>query len=84
MLDSINLDIKKRFYEAFDKLAEMGMLSSKTAFFAEYKVEKNNFNKARYMDNRRIDVRLLGIIVEKYNVSAYWLLTGKGKMFGNR
>ncbi|WP_278752604.1 hypothetical protein [Alistipes putredinis] len=84
MLDKTNLDIKQRFYEAFDKLAEIGMLQSKTAFYAEYNVDKNNFNNARHMDNRRIDVRLLGIIVEKYNVSAYWLLTGNGKMFGNK
>lgn len=84
MLDKLNLDINRRFYEAFDKLAEAEVLGSRNGFFAEYSIDKRNFNAIRTSDSRRVDARLLSILVSKYNVSAHWLLTGEGKMFGSK
>lgn len=82
MIDKINLEINRRFYEVFDKLAEAEVLGSRNSFFAEYSIDKRNFNAIRTSDSRRVDARLLSILVSKYNVSAHWLLTGEGKMFG--
>lgn len=84
MIDSINLDINRRFFEAFDKLSEVGIFGSKNRFFTEYGIDKRNFDSVRGSDNRRVDTRVLAILVSKYNVSAHWLLTGEGRMFGNK
>lgn len=82
MVDRINIDINRRFYEAFDKLASAGIFGSKNSFFTEFNIDKRNFNAIRTSDSRRVDARLLSILVSKFNVSAHWLLTGEGRMFG--
>lgn len=81
MLDPVTLEIKARFYEAFDRLVELGFISTKEGFYERHGIDKRNFHKIRNSDSLRIDLRLVALLASKYNVSADWLLTGRGKMF---
>jgi len=81
MLDPINIQIKERFYDAFDKLYELGYIRTRQSFLDKYGIDRGNFIATRKNNTRRVDSRLLSILVIDYGVSGDWLLSGKGKMF---
>lgn len=73
--------VTDRFFAAFDTLVESGETRLQT-FCREMDVDKRNFVKQRDDHARNIIKTFwLTFIVEKYDVSAYWLLTGHGRMF---
>lgn len=81
MTDNAKTAVTDRFFTAFDALIESGETLTQT-FCREMSVDKRNFAKQRDDHSRQILKPFwLTFIVERFNVSAYWLLTGHGRMF---
>lgn len=81
MTDNAKTAVTDRFFIAFDALIESGETLTQT-FCREMSVDKRNFTKQRDDHSRQILKPFwLTFIVERFNVSAYWLLTGHGRMF---
>lgn len=74
--------VTDRFFQAFDELKALGR-TNRTRLCDELGVDRRNFAKQEADHSRRI-IRAwwLSHLVEAYGVSADWLLTGRGWMFG--
>lgn len=74
--------IMDRYFEAYDRCRDLGLIKNATEYFREIEVASSNFYVQR-KDRRRgyFEAGWMTPLVEKYHVSAYWLLTGKGEMF---
>lgn len=71
-----------RFFEAFAALVEQRR-TNPSAFCEAGEIDRPNFLKQRREPWRRIlRPEWLSLMVRKYGVSADWLLTGRGQMFG--
>lgn len=73
--------IKDRFFFAIDTLMKQKVITRK-GFCREINIDHSNFiaiHKGR--GGREMKVQWLSTLVEKYNISPEWLLTGKGEMF---
>jgi len=71
-----------RFFQAFDELCALGK-TNQNRICQELRVDRRNFDKQRADHGRRIlKPEWLGTLVLSYGVSADWLLTGRGWMFG--
>lgn len=82
--------IQNRFFDAFDKLMELEKITSLSAFCREYDLHKPKYSNLRTMSKDKskqgtgykfIDLDALSYLVKDYNISADWLLLGKGDMF---
>lgn len=73
------IEITLRFSEAWNTAtAKRG---SKNKFFEKYGIDKRNFYRAlREMDKHNIDVSWIAAVVIEFEVSADWILTGRGEM----
>ena len=81
MTDSAKTAVTDRFFIAFDALIESGETLTQT-FCREMSVDKRNFAKQRDDHSRQILKPFwLTFIGERFNVSAYWLLTRHERMF---
>ena len=70
-----------RFFEAYDKLRELGA-TSQTQICRVLGCDRRNFLKQEADHSRHIlKPEWLGTMVLAYGVSAHWLLTGEGWMF---
>lgn len=73
--------VTDRFFEAFDALLVMGALKE-APFCKGLGVDRRNFLKQKEDHGRNIlKPSWLTFIVEHYDVSPRWLLTGRGQMF---
>ena len=79
---NINAAIKERFYTAIRRLMELGTLRGRQTYCRLYGIDKRNFY-AQEQDTQLLRLQLYWLVplVEVYNVSAEWLLTGQGAMF---
>lgn len=73
--------INKRFYEAFDILIATGQIKSLHSFCVENGIDRRNFVRLREEPQREFQLSLLSVLVSEYNVSAEWLLLGRGNIF---
>ena len=80
--NSINAAIKERFYTAIRALMESGALRGRQTYCRLYGIDKRNFY-AQEKDAQLMRLQLYWLVplVQEYNVSAEWLLTGAGAMF---
>ena len=57
---------------------------SKNKFFEKYGIDKRNFYRARReRDKHNIDASWIAALVIEFEVSADWILTGRGDMIEN-
>lgn len=77
-----NSQIVIRFFESLDSLKEKGVISGSTAFAEKHGIDRRNLYQLRKTPTRGIfKTWWLTLLVEDYNISAIWLLTGKGDMY---
>lgn len=74
------LDITRRFFEALDMIKEQKRIRGLQTFTREYGENYWNFHTAK-KNSLRIKQEWLTYLVRDYDVSADWLLTGRGDMF---
>lgn len=78
----MNCQVTDRFFEAFDELKALGR-TNRSRLCGELGVDRRNFAKQEADHSRAIlKPGWLSVIVTNYGVSADWLLTGRGWMFG--
>lgn len=70
-----------RFFQAIYHLKELGKIRGKQTFTREFEINRWNLNSLEKDMSRDIfQAAWLTYLVEKYNVSAEWLLTGRGEI----
>lgn len=74
------IEITRRFFEALDMIKAQKRIRGMKTFSDRYNENYWNFCTAR-KDARRIKQEWLTYLVRDFDVSATWLLTGKGKVF---
>lgn len=76
------LAIMERFYQAMDACKAEKLISI-SDYCKDNGIEKPHYYMQRKDRNRGFfEVGWMLPLVEKYHISAYWLMTGKGQMFG--
>ena len=71
-----------RFFQAYGELLELGR-TNKYRLCLELGTDRRNFDKQAADHARRIlRPEWLSVLVLRYGVSADWLLTGRGWIFG--
>lgn len=71
----------RRFFEAIYYLKEAKIIRGKKTFTDEFDINRWNLNSLEKDMSRDIfQVAWLSILVNKYGVSATWLLTGRGEI----
>lgn len=83
--ENISTGIKKRFFEAICMLLETRAIRGRQTYCRLYDIDKRQF----YAQEKELERKLLKLywlvpLVEVYNVSARWLLTGKGRMMATK
>lgn len=75
--------ITARFFEALKALKELGIIRSKQAFATEYGLNRANMAALQHGKGTATSVHLswLTYLILDFNVSADWLMTGRGEMF---
>ncbi len=74
------LEITKRFFEALDMIKAQKRIRGMQTFTREYGENYWNFHTCR-KEGLRIKQEWLTYLVRDFDVSAEWLLTGRGGMF---
>lgn len=71
-----------RFFQAYEELKTLGK-TNQSRLCRELHTDHRNFDKQALDHSRRIlHPGWLSVLVLQYGVSADWLLTGRGWMFG--
>lgn len=74
--------IVARFFEALQRLKDDRKIRGKQTFTREYNINRWNMNTLEKDHSRDIfQPAWLTYLVEDYDVSAQWLLTGKGEFY---
>lgn len=89
----INMEINKRFFKAFDALMISGRIVSLNSFCEKYDLYRGKYSRIRSdiirprvvflkgTEYKSVDLAALAFLVRDFNVSADWVLTGRGEMF---
>ena len=76
--------IISRLFQALYYLKEQRIIRGKQTFTAQFNINRWNMNTLEKDISRDIcQPAWLTYLVEKYNISAEWLLTGKGGIISN-
>ena len=74
--------IVARFFEALDTLIAKKVIRGKKTFTTKYGINRGSFYRLEKDKSRDIlQLEWLAGLITDYNVSADWLLTGRGSMF---
>lgn len=73
----INEEIAARVFEAVDKLLEKGKIKEKQEFFDQAGVFRSSFLRIQRRPDLRMPLTVIHALVDRYKVSAKWLITGK-------
>jgi hypothetical protein len=76
------IEVTNRFFEAIDMLKEQKTIRGLQTFTTKYKLNRWNVNTVKWNPEKSIlKPEWLVYLVRDYNISADWLLTGKGGIF---
>lgn len=82
---SSNKDITLRFFSALDRLKADKVIHGVSNFTSRYGIDRRNLYQLKKDPERDIfKTWWLSALVADYNVSANWLLTGKGSFYTNK
>ena len=74
--------ITKRFFEAIDALIASKRIRGIKTFTDEYGINRWNLIHVKDVPEKAVlKPELIAILVKDFNVSAEWLLVGRGQMF---
>lgn len=73
------IELTERFFSALDVLSQQKVIRGKATFVKRYGLDLRNFYKVQE-HQIRIKPEWLVYLVRDYNVSANWLVLGKGGM----
>jgi hypothetical protein len=77
-----SIKIITRFYEAIEELKSMRKIEMYKDFLDRYDIQKTAFYEARRVkESDRFQVAWLAYLINDYEISPEWLMSGKGKMF---
>ncbi|MDP3452886.1 MAG: hypothetical protein Q8R90_08015 [Bacteroidales bacterium] len=77
--------IIERFYEAVDKIIELGKIKGKSTYCEYYGINRRNFYSQRKTPTRGwFQVSWMVPLVRYYGINPRWLLTGFGPMIKKR
>jgi len=74
------IELTERFFSALDVLSQQKVIRGKATFVKRYGLDLRNFYKVQE-HQIRIKPEWLVYLVRDYNVSAEWLMMGRGGMF---
>lgn len=75
--------VMQRFFQAMESCKQQKLIKSVSDYCDELGIAKSHYYTQRKDLNRGFfEVGWMLPLVEKCHVSSYWLLTGKGQMFG--
>lgn len=75
--------ITRRFFAALDRLKTDGAIRGKKTFTDRFDINRWNLNSVEKDPTVcRVPATWLSYLVVGYNVSADWLLTGRGEFYG--
>lgn len=79
-----SVKIIERFFQALDVLISTNVLRGIQTFTRKYDINKRNFYTSRKEPERDMfQMSWLAHMINDFGVSAQWLMTGVGGMFGN-
>jgi hypothetical protein len=84
MLYPASIEIVQRFWTVFDILKSEGGWGWEYRFIKAVGTNIGNLRRMKNNINFSFEVGYLQYVIEKYDVSAEWLLSGKGEMFGKK
>ncbi len=74
-----------RFFQALYHLKSLGEIRGKQTFTKQFEINRWNLNSLEKDMSRDIfQTAWLNYLVEEYNVSAEWLLTGRGEIMSRK
>ena len=74
------IELTERFFSALETLIQQNRIRGFGTFINEHGIDRRNFYKAKDF-SLRIKPEWLVYLVRDYNVSAEWLMMGRGGMF---
>lgn len=78
------MDVTRGFFEAIDMLKTQNKIRGLQTFTREYGINRWNMNTVKSNPDRSVlKPEWIVYLVRDYNVSARWLLLGKGGMFND-
>jgi len=82
MQSSDSQEVVKRFFEALNALKATKKIRGKQTFTKAYGVNRRNmWHVENNLESDGFQTAWLTYLVRDFNVSAIWLLTGKGEIF---
>lgn len=77
-----SIAISKRFFQALRELISGGVLKGKQTFTRKYGINRWNLNKIEaHPETTALPIAWLSYLIVDFDVSAEWLMTGRGGMF---
>lgn len=75
------ISVTNRFFEAIDMLKAQKKIRGLQTFTREYNINRWNLNTVKYNPERSfLKPEWIVYLVRDYNISAEWILLGKGEM----
>lgn len=78
----IEVQINQRFFQALEHVISLGLIRGVQTFTREHNIDRRNLLRVKKepTDNS-LNIEWIYHLVNDFNISADWVLTGKGSMF---